>query len=146
MKYLQKSFAGVLMLALLMTGCSKSDPAPSLAGTWVFKSATVTTCTNTTLNGTSGTCFSDCIQIWTATTITGSEIDLAPSQTANTPYTSTYTISGSNITESRTYPTAPTFNRILVYSFTLTATTLTKTSAPTSSSGGCTVVAVYTRN
>lgn len=116
----------VIVVLLILAGCSKSDPAPSLIGSWNATTTIRSGCKVSTDNGTT-TCPSSCTSVFTATTITtGTQV-------------STYTTDGNSLT----VKSSGTSSSTTVYTYTLTSTTLIITNTDTTT--GCTRVTTLTR-
>jgi hypothetical protein len=125
MKKYSKFHGLILVLSFLFVECSKNaDPAPpSIIGTWKAISTSITGCNINTNNKAEITCTSNCTQI----TFTNNNVTII--DTGSSPITGSYTASSPTLTV-----TIP--GQTLVYTFSVTATTLTLTYIPASLNGG----------
>ncbi len=112
---------------LLLAGCSKNDPIPTIRGTWKQKDVVVTGCTNASLNGTT-TCTTSCVSL------------IIDSNTVSTNggAPAYYSISGDTITLTVGSTTTQS-------TYTVTSTTLTISTQSSPANGGCLNVTTFTR-
>jgi hypothetical protein len=129
-------FVTIEILMIFALSCDKSDPTPegpTLVGTWKYQGWSNKDCADSGLNPLGFVC-TDCKEIWTSSSITGS---------GWIPYSANYSINGNTITFTQAQGDINFPESTYSGTYELTATTLKITVDATWSS--CKMVKSYTR-
>jgi hypothetical protein len=133
MKYSGLSASLIFALFFLFTDCSKSDPAPSIIGSWRAVNNAASGCTDPLQNLAATTCNASCETL----VISSTQITITiPGSSATTVYP--YTVSGSTMTI-----TTP--STTIVANFVVSSTTFTISTQATPANGNCLKTTNYSR-
>ena len=133
------AYLAIMVMGIIIISCSKKDPAPSqaslLVGSWILVSTVTTSCTDATNNKSLTNCTSCATLVFTATTITTTNLGSSQGLVSN------YTLNGNIITATNPVTNAPATPGTAT--FLVAGSTLTLTIEPTAANGNCKTVFTY---